>query len=168
MIETRDLAEQSEPFARASQVLQLPLRDLEAVRCERVEAVHLAGDQPNRLTVARVLRCLPRVTDPGKAELDVAGSRIEETLNRLLRGAGNLEITRHVVQEEILEDVGTGVAPPRLAGLSHFLDQPRVVARPLILGKEMLVRVHEGKRADLMTKIGLLLHRRLPSLSVSR
>ena len=32
----------------------------------------------------------------------------------------------------------------------------------------MLVRVYKGKRADLKTKIGLRLHRRLPSLSVSR
>ena len=99
VIKTGDLAQQPEPFSRPSQLLQLPLRNLKALRCERVEAVDLAGDQPNRLTVARVLRCLPRVTDPGKAKLDVAGGRIEKTLNRLLRGAGNLKITWHVVQE---------------------------------------------------------------------
>jgi hypothetical protein len=69
---------------------------------------------------------------------------------------------------KILEDVGTVVVPSRPAGLPQLLDELRVVARPLILGKEMLVRVYKGKRADLMTKIGLRLHRRLPSLSVSR
>jgi hypothetical protein len=114
------------------------------------------------------LRCFPRVTDPREAKLDVAGGRIEETPKRLLRGAGDLEITSHVVEEEILEDVGTGAAPSRPAILPHVLDQLRVVARPLILGKEMFVRVDKGKRADLETEIGLHLHRRLPSLSVSR
>ena len=112
VIETRELAQQPEPFAGPSQLLQLPLRSLEAVRCQRIEAVYLAGDQPNRLAVARVLRCLPCVTDPRKASPDVAGGRIEQTLNRRLRRAGNLQITRHVVQEQILEDVGSGVVHP--------------------------------------------------------
>ena len=159
VVETGDLAQQPEPLARLPQLLQLPLRPFEALRRERVEAIHLAGNQPNRLTVAGELRRLPRLADAREAGLDIASRRVEELRDRLPTGTRNLQIARHVVHEEILEDVGTGVAPSRLASLPHTLDQPRVVARPLILGKQMLVRVHKGKRADLKTKIGLRLHR---------
>src|SRR6266540_2050863 len=119
----------------------------------------LRGPPPNRLTVARELCCLPRRADARKAELDIASRWVEELRDRFPTGTRYLQIARHVVHEEILEDVGTGVAPSRLASLPHTLDQPRVVARPLILGKQMLVRVHQFKRADLKTKIGLRLHR---------
>jgi hypothetical protein len=141
VIEIGHLAQQAEPLARLPKLLQLPLRSLEALGRERVETVDLAGDQPNRFTVACVLRCLPGVADPREARLQVAGGRVEESLDRLLRGAGNLQITRHVVQEQILEDVGTVVAPSRLAVLPRLLDELRVVARPLILGKQVLVGV---------------------------
>jgi hypothetical protein len=75
--------------------------------------------------------------------------RISSTFTTPLAKHRHLQIARNVVQEEILEDVGTGVGPSRLASLPHTLDQPRVVARPVILGKQMLVRVYKGKRADL-------------------
>src|SRR4029079_10821795 len=52
-----------------------------------------------------------------------------------------------------------GIAPSGLAVLRHLLDQPRIVPRPLLLRQEMLVRVDEGKRADLESEVGLRLHR---------
>jgi hypothetical protein len=48
VIKSGDLAQHPESLARLPQLLQLPLRSFEALRCERVEAVHLLGDQPNR------------------------------------------------------------------------------------------------------------------------
>jgi hypothetical protein len=89
------------------------------------------------------LRCLPGITDPREASLEIAGLRVEQPLNRSLRRTGNLQIARHVVHEEVLKDVGTIVAPPRLASLLHSLDQLRVVARPLILREQVLVCVHK-------------------------
>ncbi|HJU36105.1 MAG TPA: hypothetical protein VJ716_01645 [Gaiellaceae bacterium] len=161
VIETGDLAQQPQPLAWPAQVRELPLRSLEPLGRDRIEAVNLARDQPNSLTVARVLRCLPRVTNACETELDVAGGRIEQPPHRLLRGARNLEIAPHVVEEEILEDVGAVVTPARLAPLLHPLDQLCVAACPVIFRPEVLVRVHEPKRFDLLTELGPRLHRQL-------
>ena len=158
MIETGDLAQQPQPLAWLAQLLELPLRGLEPLSRNRVKAINLACDQPNRLTVARVLSCLPGITNACETGLDVAGGRIEQPPSRLLRGTRNLEIAPHVVEKEILEDVGTVVTPARLVPLLHPLDQLCVVARPMIFRPQMLVRIHETKRLDLMTEVGLRLH----------
>jgi hypothetical protein len=105
----------------------------------------LAGDQPNGLAVSRVSRRLPRVTDARKAKLDVTRRRVKQSLDRVPTSTGDRKIARHVVHEEILEDVGTLVSPPALSILLHPLDEFRVVPRPLILGKKMLVRVYKGQ-----------------------
>src|SRR5207247_9215167 len=107
-IKTADLAQQPDPLARLPQLLQLPLRPIEALRRERVEAVHLAGDQPNRLTVAGELCCLPRLADARKAGFDIASRWVEELRDRLPTGTRYLQIARPVVHEETLADVGTG------------------------------------------------------------
>jgi hypothetical protein len=104
-----------------------------------------------------VLRCLPGIANAGETGLDVASGRIEQLPKRLLRGTRNLEITAHVVEKEILEDVGTVATPARLAPLLHPLDQLRVAACPMIFRRQMLVRVDKTERLDLKTEVGLRL-----------
>ena len=158
VVEAGDLAQEAQSLARLPQLLQLSLCRLQTLGGDRLKVVDLAGDQANRLAVSRELCCLPRLADTREAGLDIAHRWVEQALERLLRGTGNLKVARDVVHEEVLEDVGVGVAPSPLAGLLHPLDEPRVVARPLILRKEMLVRVDKGERADLNCEVGLRLH----------
>src|SRR5205823_4407483 len=98
-----------------------------------------------RLAVARVLRRFPGVTDACEARLEIASRWVEQSLERLFGGTGNLQVGRNVVQEEILEDVGTVIAPSRLPIVLHLLDELRVVARPTILREEVLMGVHKSE-----------------------
>jgi hypothetical protein len=143
VIETSDVAQQTQALAGPPKFLQPLLRSLQAARRDRSEVIDLPRNQPNGLTVAGVLRRLPGSADPREASLEVARRRIEQPLNRVLRRTGNLQIARHVVHKEVLKDVGTSVAPPRFAVLFDLLDQLRVVSSPLILREQVFVRVHK-------------------------
>ena len=138
VIKPGDLAQQPESLARLPQLLQLPLPPFEALRRERIEAVHLAGDQPNRLTVTGELGCLPGLADARKAELDIASRWVEELRNRFPTGTRYLQIARQVVHEEI---AATGDVADRPAGAdTHVevggqveLDQPPQEGGPRIV-----------------------------------
>jgi hypothetical protein len=131
MVEPRHLAKQPQTLTRAPQRRKGYLCRFEPLDRQLLEPVDLARDQPHRLAVAGEPDRLPGVPNRQEARTQVARRRVEKPLDRVWRSPCNEQIARRVIAEQILKDVGA-------------------VADPAILFVEMLVRVDERQRLDLV------------------
>ena len=135
MIQARAIPQEGEALAGFAEPFVFALCRLQAIDGEIVHAIYVFRQYAHRFAVSRVFHGLPGFLDTLESCSDIPAAGVHEEIDVLLRCAGDHQVRRYVVSEEILQHV-------------------RSVSDPVLFEPEMLVGVDERRLVYVPGQIG--------------